>query len=57
MSLATKNSADLKAVLGSRPEGSFLFPEHVVVEELLEYIDNTWTSRWEGYSVNALARS
>ena len=37
-----------KDALLSRPEGSFIFPENVVVEELFEHIDNTWTAHWEG---------
>jgi len=38
-----------KDALRARPEGSFLFPENVVVDELLEHIDNTWATRWEGF--------
>jgi len=35
-----------------------MFPEDVVVEELLAHIDNTWNSLWEGINmtVQSLAK-
>lgn len=46
----TPNALDTswKTALNSQPEGSFMFPENVVVEELLDHIDNTWDALWEG---------
>ena len=47
----------LKEVLESRPKGSFLFPKNVVIEEVLEHIDETWTALWEGTPFDANHRS
>lgn len=48
---STQNTAldnSWKTAMNSQPEGSFMFPENVVVEELLDHIDNTWDALWEG---------
>lgn len=52
MSPDTKNAACMKDVINSRPEGSFMFPKNVVVEELLEEIDDKWATLWEGNNRN-----
>lgn len=55
MSVTSSSSSDLdaswKTALNSKRRGSFMFPEDVVVEELLAHIDNTWNSLWEGISM------
>jgi len=62
MSVTSSSSSDLdaswKTALNSKRRGSFMFPEDVVVEELLAHIDNTWNSLWEGINmtVQSLAK-
>eukprot|EP00210_Caulerpa_lentillifera_P005847 g5591.t1 len=46
--------ASWKTAIRSQRKGSFMFPEDVVVEELLDHIDNTWSVLWEGQPKRAM---
>eukprot|EP00210_Caulerpa_lentillifera_P008190 g7820.t1 len=45
-------NSSLKAALLSKRQGSFIFPEDVVVEEVLDHLDNIWNALWEGQPKN-----